>query len=80
MHWEESGSYTGEISANMLKCINVNYVIIGHSERRKYFAETDELINKKLITAISHEITPILCIGENLKERALGIQEEIVLK
>lgn len=69
MYWEDSGAFTGEVSAPMLKTLNVQYVIIGHSERRQYFGETDETVNKKLRAALKHELTPIVCIGENLKER-----------
>src|SRR5690554_5592405 len=64
MHWEESGAYTGEISPIMLKEIEVDYVIIGHSERRQYFRETDETVNKKMLSALSHGIKPIMCVGE----------------
>jgi len=78
MHWEEKGAYTGEISAQMLKCINVNYVIIGHSERRTYFAETDETVNKKIKAAFENELTPILCVGETLKQRELGLAQEVI--
>ena len=78
MHWEESGAYTGEVSPNMLKCINVEYVIIGHSERRQYFAETDETVNKKIKSALKHELIPILCVGETMKQRELGLEEEVI--
>lgn len=78
MHWEEKGAYTGEISAQMLKCINVNYVIIGHSERRTYFAETDETVNKKIKAALENELIPILCVGETLKQRELGLAQEVI--
>ena len=78
MHWEENGAYTGEIAPKMLTSINVEYVIIGHSERRQYFAETDETVNKKLKAAIKHELKPILCVGENLKQRELGLENEVV--
>ena len=78
MHWEEAGAYTGEIAPNMLKCINVEYVIIGHSERRQYFAETDETVNKKIKSALKHELNPILCVGETMKQRELGLEEEII--
>jgi len=77
MHWEEKGAYTGEIAPEMLTSINVEYVIIGHSERREYFAETDETVNKKLKAAIKHGLKPILCIGENLKQRELGLENEV---
>ena len=80
MHWETSGAYTGEISAEMLKCINVEYVIIGHSERRQYFGETDETVNLKLKKAISSGIKPILCIGETLDQRQLHMEEQVIEK
>ena len=78
MHWEERGAYTGEIAPQMLKCINVEYVIIGHSERRAYFLETDETVNKKIKSAIAHELKPILCVGETLKQKELGLAEEVI--
>ena len=78
MHWEESGAYTGEVSAKMLKSINVEYVIIGHSERRQYFAETDETVNLKIKTAIKNELKPIVCVGETLEQRESGKAEEII--
>jgi len=78
MHFEESGAFTGEVSPLMLKELGVKFVIIGHSERRQYFNETDETINKKLKTAFAHEITPILCVGESLQQRELGITEEVL--
>ena len=70
--YEDSGAYTGEVSAQMLKCINTEYVIIGHSERRKYFAETDEIVNKKVHKAIENGLKPIICVGETLEEREQG--------
>ena len=73
MFYEESGAYTGEIAPNMLTDIGVKYVIIGHSERREYFAETDETVNKKVLKAFEHGITPIICCGESLKQREQGI-------
>ena len=73
MHFEENGAYTGEVSAKMLKSINVEYVIIGHSERRQYFNETDETVNKKVLQALKHKITPIICCGESLTQREQGI-------
>lgn len=73
MYFEEKGAYTGEISAEMLVDAGVKYVIIGHSERREYFAETDETVNKKVLKAFSHGITPIICCGESLKQREQGI-------
>ncbi len=73
MYYEESGAYTGEISPSMLTSIGVKYVIIGHSERREYFAESDETVNKKVLKAFEHGITPIICCGESLKQREQGI-------
>ncbi len=78
MHWEESGAYTGEISGKMLKSIGVEYVIIGHSERRQYFNETDETVNKKIKKAFEVGLKPIVCIGETLEEREKGKAKEIV--
>ena len=73
MYFEEMGAYTGEISPNMLVDAGVKYVIIGHSARREYFAETDETVNKKVLTAVEHGITPIICCGESLTQREQGI-------
>ncbi len=73
MYYEESGAYTGEIAPNMLTDVGVKYVIIGHSERREYFAETDETVNKKVLKAFEHGITPIICCGETLAQREQGI-------
>ena len=78
MHWEEKGAYTGEVSAPMLKSIGVEYVIIGHSERRQYFAETDETVNKKIKSALAHGLKPIVCVGETLEQREAGETETIV--
>ena len=78
MHWEETGAYTGEVSGKMLKSIGVEYVIIGHSERREYFAETDETVNKKIKSAIKYELKPIVCVGETLKQREGGKEKEVV--
>ena len=78
MHFEEKGAYTGEVSAQMLKSIGVEYVIIGHSERRQYFNETDETVNKKVKTAFKHELKPIVCVGETLEQREAGKAEEII--
>ncbi len=73
MYFEEKGAYTGEISPAMLTDSGVKYVIIGHSERREYFAETDETVNKKVLKAFEHKITPIICCGESLTQREQGI-------
>lgn len=78
MHFEEKGAFTGEISADMLNEIGVAYCIIGHSERRQYFNETDETVNQKLHTAFNHNIMPILCVGEVLEERDGGKAFEVV--
>ncbi|MGI6235861.1 MAG: triose-phosphate isomerase [Christensenellales bacterium] len=72
MHWEEKGAFTGEISPLMLKEIPCDYVIIGHSERRQYFAETDETVNKKVKSALKHGLLPIVCVGESLAQREEG--------
>ena len=78
MHFEEKGAYTGEVSAQMLKALNVEYVIIGHSERRQYYNETDETVNKKLKTAFDVGLKPIVCVGETLEEREAGKTCEII--
>ena len=78
MHFEENGAFTGEIAPGMLKEIGVEYVIIGHSERRQYFNETDETVNKKLKAAYNHDIIPILCVGETLEEREGNITEKVL--
>tara|TARA_Y100000310_G_scaffold183350_1_gene183471 strand:+ start:262 stop:978 length:717 start_codon:yes stop_codon:yes gene_type:complete len=78
MHFEDSGAFTGEISPLMLKDIGCKYVLVGHSERRQIFGETDDLVNKKLKTAIKHGLIPILCIGETLEQREAKQQEEII--
>ncbi len=78
MHWEENGAYTGEESGKMLNAIGVEYVIIGHSERRQYFAETDETVNKKLKAAFKYGLKPIVCVGETLEQREAEKAEEIV--
>ena len=78
MYFEENGAYTGEIAPNMLTDIGVKYVIIGHSERREYFAETDVTVNKKVLKAFEHGITPILCCGETLTQREQGVTIDFV--
>lgn len=78
MHFEESGAYTGEIAPGMLDDIGVRYVIIGHSERREYFAETDVTVNKKVLKAFEHGITPIICCGESLTQREQGVTIDFI--
>ncbi len=80
VHWAESGAYTGEISCAMLKEYGVEYAIIGHSERRQYFGETDESVNKRTLTALTNGITPIVCVGETLEERETNVTEEVLLR
>ena len=80
MHYEEKGAYTGEISGKMLKSIGVEYVIIGHSERRQYFNETDETVNKKIKAAFENKLNPIVCVGETLEQREANKTEEIITK
>ena len=80
MHFEEKGAYTGEVSGKMLKSINVEYVIIGHSERRQYFNETDETVNKKIKAAFANGLKPIVCVGETLEQREVGKTVEIITK
>ena len=75
IHWAEKGAFTGEVSANMLKELGVEYAIIGHSERRQYFGETDETVNARAKAAIAAGITPIICVGESLEERESGRTE-----
>lgn len=78
MHAAESGAFTGEISASMLKSVGCEYVILGHSERRTLFNETDNIINKKVLSALSSNLKPIFCVGETLEEREKGITFDIV--
>ena len=78
MYFEESGAYTGEISPAMLTDVGVKYVIIGHSERREYFAETDITVNKKVLKAFEHGITPIMCCGESLDQREQGVTMDFI--
>jgi len=78
IHWEDEGAYTGEIAGDMLTEIGVRYVIIGHSERRQYFGETDETVNQRLIAAQRHGLIPILCVGETKQQRDAGETEGII--
>jgi len=78
MNAKESGAYTGEVSPLMLKDLGVEYVILGHSERREYYHETDEIINEKVKSALAHDLKPILCIGEKLEEREAGTTNDVV--
>lgn len=78
VHWAESGAFTGEISAAMLKELKVEYVIIGHSERRQYFNETNETVNKRIQAALNYKLKPIVCIGETLEERESGQTEQVL--
>ena len=78
MHFEEKGAYTGEVSGPMLKSIGVEYVIIGHSERRQYFAETDETVNKKVKAAHKYELKPIVCVGETLEQKEAGETTNVI--
>ena len=78
LHFEAKGAYTGEIAADMLNDLGVSYVIIGHSERRQYFAETDETVNKKVLTAFEANLTPIICVGETLEQREQGITADLI--
>ncbi len=76
--WEDEGAFTGEISPLMLKQLDVEYVLVGHSERRRYFGETNETVNKRLKAALAHGIKPILCVGENLEERESARTTDVV--
>ena len=78
MYFEESGAYTGEISPAMLTDVGVKYVVLGHSERREYFAETSETVNKKMLKAFEHGITPIMCCGESLEQREQGVTMDFI--
>jgi len=78
LHWEKEGAYTGEISAGMLLAAGCTHVIIGHSERRQYFGETDDTVNLKLKTALEAGLTPIVCVGEVLEEREAGLTEDVL--
>ena len=78
VHFEKSGAFTGEISADMLTDLGVEYVVIGHSERRQYFAETNETVNKRTKAALAGGLKPIICVGESLDQREQGVTEELV--
>ena len=78
LHYEKSGAYTGEVSAAMLKDLGVKHVIIGHSERRQYFCETDQIVNKKVHAALNAGISPIICVGESLEQRETGVTENLI--
>jgi triosephosphate isomerase len=78
VHWEENGAYTGEVSAAMLQKLSVSYVICGHSERRQYFGETDETVNKRARAILAQNLTPIMCIGETLEQREAGETDDVV--
>ncbi len=80
MHFAEEGAFTGEISASMLIDLGVRYVILGHSERRQYFGETDDDVNRKLMAALKHHLVPIVCVGENEEQRERGLTEEVVCR
>lgn len=78
MHFKDNGAYTGEVSVDMLKEINIEWVILGHSERRQYFGETDETVNAKTLQALKNDLTPIVCVGETLEEFEAGKTEAVV--
>ena len=78
VHFEEKGAYTGELSADMLKAVGCEYVIVGHSERRQYFAETDQTVNKRALAALNAGLKVIICVGESLQQREEGVTEELV--
>jgi triosephosphate isomerase len=78
MHWEKSGAFTGEVSPAMLRDLFCHFVILGHSERRQYFSETDEVVNRKTKAALANNLTPIVCVGETLQEREAGRMQDVV--
>ena len=80
VHFEEKGAFTGEISPNMLKNLGVSYIIIGHSERRMYFGETDETVNKKIHMCLKHKFNPVLCVGESLEEKEINNMEKVLTR
>ena len=77
-HWEDKGAFTGEVSPPMLAKLRCSYVVVGHSERRQFFAETDEIVNRKAKAVFAHEMTPIVCVGETLAQREAGDAESVV--
>jgi triosephosphate isomerase len=79
IHWEEKGAYTGEIAGDMLTEMGISYVVVGHSERRQYFGETDETANLRVIAAQRHRLTPILCVGETKSQRDAGETETVII-
>ena len=78
VHWQDEGAFTGEVSPPMLEALKVDYVVVGHSERRAMFGDTDETVNKKVRAVLAHRMTPILCVGETLQERDVGATEDRV--
>ena len=80
MHWEKKGAYTGEVSAEMLADVGCRFVILGHSERRELFGETDEAVNRKVRAALEHSLTPIVCVGERLAERQAGGADAVIIR
>ena len=78
MHFEESGAFTGEVAPGMLEAMGIDYVVLGHSERREYYNETDEALNKKVKAAFAHNLTPILCCGETLEQREAGVTNDFI--
>jgi triosephosphate isomerase len=78
VHWAKEGAFTGEVSPHMLEAVGVTHVIIGHSERRQYFAETDDTVNRRLETALDAGLTPIVCVGEVLEERESGLTDDVL--
>ncbi|MGQ0849172.1 MAG: triose-phosphate isomerase, partial [Actinomycetota bacterium] len=78
VHWEEKGAYTGEVSPAMLRKLSVEHVVVGHSERRQYFDETDETVNRRAKAVIAHQMMPIVCVGETLDQREAGETEQVV--
>jgi triosephosphate isomerase len=80
LHWESSGAFTGEVSGEMIRDVGAGYVLVGHSERRKYFGETDETVNKKMKTALGISLRPVLCLGETWEEREAGKTEEVTTR